>query len=299
MNRRTFLTTLTVGGGAAFLGGAFWAHQAIARSQVHQELLDASQPILNSYLQRQMSELPARSREEMKRHFHQLCLRAHEFSDAICSPRFPEQLAELANQQEREKHLVTLFKAHVTTPHEVLERVHQVAEKISQDVDRDWTACCAELARQWNLTVKEEDRRLDAAALAASMTPLVSESIHQAAENARKKGKQLALDGGVLGQLGKEALLLMELVEEKTHWFRWPKFTKQVLQPLFAEFIDKARVFAALQESVTGNLSRLSELIGDRFEREVQLRLGDLHRWQRAAVDQAARQQARRLVRVL
>ncbi len=298
MNRRTFLTTAAVGGGAALLGGAFWARCAVARGQVQQELVDASDPVLTSYAQKQLSELPGRAREEMRKHFHGLCLQVSEFTDAVCKPEFAEWLANHPKTAQREQRIVELFMTHVTTPKMVLDRVHDVAETISQDLDRNWAACCDELAKQWNVKIQDRAEQLDADLMTAKLTPMIGDSIRQAADAAKRNGQPVALRE-VLGDVGKSALLLLPLAMAAP-WVGWPLFTMLALRPVFEEWVRQASDRAAtLQRTVTERLASLGNRVGLEFEKEVQVRLGDLHQWQRQAVAAAAGKQAEKLVRYL
>ena len=297
MNRRTFMATAGTGGLVALLGGGFWARQALARNQIQQELNHQADPILTNYAAQQLAELPSRAREEMRRHFHGLCLNVHEFTAAVCSPEFPERLARHSSPEARQQLLVSLFMAHVTTPNAVLNRVHLVAEEISKDLDRNWTACCGELADQWNLKLSAE-HHLNAEQMTNRLTPVVNDSIRQVLEQAKAAGQPVALNE-MANEIGKSALLLLPLAMVAP-WVGWPLFVVFAVKPVFDVFIQQARDRAAtLQATVTDKLAQLGNRVGSEFENEVRLRLADLHLWQRHAVDTAARQQAEQLVRWL
>src|SRR5262245_38493655 len=298
MNRRTFLATAGTGGLLALIGGGFWARQALARSQIQQELNAQADPILTGYAVKELRDLPGRAREEMRRHFHGLCLNVHEFTAAVCAADFPERLARQPSPQAQQELLVSLFLTHVATPTQILNRVQLVAEEISQDLDRNWAACCGELSDQWNLVLRDDRHRLDAKDLTDRMTPLVGDSIRQVLEQAKAAGQPVALKE-VLGEVGKSALLLLPLAAV-VPWLGWPLFVVLAVKPVFEVFIQQARDRSAiLQATVTDKLSQLGNRVGSEFENEVRLRLADLHRWQRQAVDTAARQQAEQLVRLL
>jgi hypothetical protein len=234
----------------------------------------------------------------MRRHFHALCLNVHEFTEAVCAPEFADRLSAQPNGQEREKLVLMLFMAHVTTPNAVINRVQVVAEGISQELDTNWSACCDELARQWNVKIKDESKHLDADLLTARLTPLIGDSIREAADQARKSGKPVALKE-TFTEFGKSALLLLPLAMAAP-WIGWPLFAVLAIRPVFQDFIQQARDRAGtLQRSVTEKLAKLGNRVGSEFETEVQTRLADLHQWQRQAVDTAARQQAEQLVHLL
>jgi len=284
-----------VGGLTALLGGGFWARQALAHSQIQKELTDQADPILNTYAAQQLSELPNRAREEMRRHFHGLCLNVHEFTTAVCSADFPRMLANQPTEQAKQKLIVNLFMAHVTTHNAVLNRVQMVAEEVSKDLDRNWTACCSELSDQWNLRMGDQ-HRLEPGALTARMTPVINGNIQQMLDFAKAQGKPVALTE-VAAEAGKSAILLLPLAVVAPY-AGWPLFVVLALKPVFEVFVKEAKDRSAtLQATITDKLAQLGNRVGVEFQDEVRLRIADLHKWQRQAVELAARHQAEQLVR--
>jgi hypothetical protein len=306
MNRRTFLTTAATGGAVALLGGGFLARYAVARSQVHQELMTVADSVLMKYHQKELhgdtdaaeaearKGLPERAGEEMRVAYHGLCLHVHEFTEEVCRPGFAESLAR-SPAPERERRVLELFMTRVTTRNKILERVREVAEKMGRELDGDWTACCRELAGQWNLKIPDEARHLDPDLLTAQLTPLVGESVRGAASQANQR---VALKG-LAGTVGESALLLLEL-EASGAWSDWPKFIVRALSPVFQFFAQEVQGRAALlQRSVSGKLAELGGRVAAEFQQESKTRLNKLQEWQRQAVDAEARRQAGQLVRIV
>jgi hypothetical protein len=298
MDRRTFLSGAATAGGLLLLGGGFWGRQAYARSQFTQELVHAANPILTTKAHKELLDLPGRAREEMRRYIHGVCLNVHGFVDEVCSPDFAARLASRTTQQQQHELLLVVFMREVVTEAQVLNRVQVIAEDISRDLDRNWAACCEELAQKWELSVKEYRVKVTADELGDRMTPLVQRGIRQALEQAHTAVQKPALSD-LPDEIGKSAMLLLP-VTLQAPWAGWPLFVVQVLKPVFAYLLDQVKDRAHnLQFSVTDKLSQLGNRCGSEFENEVRLRIGDLHKWQDGAVESAARQQAEQLIRWL
>jgi hypothetical protein len=298
MNRRKFLSGAATAGGLVLLGGGFWARQAYARSQFSQGLVRAANPILTSKAHKELHELPARAREEMRRYIHGVCLNVPEFVDEVCSPDFAERLALRRNPQQQQELLLVVFMQKVVTEAQVMNRVQVIAEDISRDLDRNWAACCEELAQKWDLAVKEYRAQVTASELGDRLSPLVERGIRQALEQARTTVQKPALSD-YSNELGKSAMLLLPVMLQAP-WVGWPLFVVQALKPVFAYLIDRVKDRAHdLQLAVSDKLSQLGNRCGSEFENEVRLRIGDLHKWQGGAVEAAAGQQAEQLIRWL
>jgi hypothetical protein len=298
MDRRRFLSGTATAGGLFLLGGGFWARQAYARNQFTQGLVRDANPILTSKAHKELLDLPVRAREEMRRYIHGVCLNVHGFVEEVCSHDFAERLRERSSPQQQQEMLLVVFMREVMTEAQVLNRIQVIAEDISRDLDRNWAACCGELAQKWDVSVKDYRATVTAEQLSDRMTPLVQRGIRQALEEARSTVQKPALTD-VPNEIGKSAMLLLP-VTSQAPWAGWPLFLVQVLKPVFAYLIDQVKDRARnLQFAVTDKLSQLGNRCGSEFENEVRLRIRDLHKWQDAAVEAAARQQAEQLIRWL
>jgi hypothetical protein len=298
MNRRKFLSGAASAGGLFLLGGGFWARQAYARSRLQRELVRLSAPILANKAAREMPTLPETAREEMRRYFHGACLNVHGFVKEVCTSEFAERLAASGNPRQQRELVLLAFMREVVTEEQVLNRVQIIAEEISHDLDHNWAGCCAELANKWDVSVKEYKTTVAAQELTDRLTPLVESGIRQALDQARALGQRPALGDGIRG-LGKSALLTLPLSLE-TPWQGWPLFAVVALKPVFDFFIARVRDRGSdLQWAVSEKLAALGNRMGLEFENEVRMRIADLHKWQDQAVEEAARQQADQLIRIL
>jgi hypothetical protein len=298
MDRRTFLSGTATAGGLVLLGGGFWARQAYARSQFTHELVRGANPILTTKAHKELLELPARAREEMRRYIHGVCLNVPGFVEEVCSRDFAERLLARPNLQQQQELLLVAFMREVVTEAQVLNRVQVIAEDISRDLDRNWAACCEELAQKWDVSVKEYRISVTANELDERMTPLVQRGIRQALEQARTTVQKPALSD-LPDAIGKSAMLLLPITLQAP-WVGWPLFLVQVLKPVFAYLVGQIKDRTHdLQFAVTDKLSLLGNRAGSEFENEVRLRISDLHKWQDGAVKAAAQQQAEQLIRWL
>jgi len=298
MDRRTFLSGAATAGGLVLLGGGFWGRQAFARSQFTQELVHAANPILTTKAHKELLELPARAREEMRRYIHGVCLNVHGFVEEVCSADFAARMASRTSLQQQQELLLVAFMREVVTEAQVLNRVQVIAEDISRDLDRNWAACCEELAQKWDVSVKEYRIAVTAEELGNRLTPMVQRGIRQALEQGRSAVQKPARSD-LPDEIGKSAMLLLPVMLQAP-WAGWPLFFVQVLKPVFAYLVDRVKDRAHnLQFAVTDKLSQLGNRCGAEFDNEVRLRIGDLHKWQDGAVEAAARQQAEQLIRWL
>jgi hypothetical protein len=298
MNRRKFLSASAAAGGVVLLGGGFWARQAYARSQVRQKLVQLSAPVLTAKAHQELLTLPSRAREEMRRYFHGVCLNVHDFVQEVCSPEFADRLAECTGAEQRQELVLLAFMREVATEAQVLNRVQVIAEDVSTDLDRNWAACCAELAGKWDASLKEYHTTVTATDLADRLTPLLQRGLRQALAEAETSGRRAPL-GEAAAKVSEAALRLVPLAAEAP-WLGWPLFAVLALKPVFAYFIDRVRDRAHdLQWAVSDKLAQLGNRMGSEFEAEVRNRITELHRWQDAAVAGAADEQAAQLVRLL
>jgi hypothetical protein len=298
MNRRKFLSASATTGGLLLLGGGFWARYAYARSRLRHELVRLSAPVLAAKAQRELLTLPARAREEMRRYFHGVCLNVHGFVQEVCSPEFADRLADCTSREQQRQLVLLAFLREVTTEAQVLNRVQVIAEDVGTDLDRNWAACCTELANRWDASLKEYRVAVTATELPDRMAPLLEAGLRQAVEEARAAGCRPVLSEAVT-RVAESALLLLPLSAEEP-WLGWPLFAVLALRPVFDDFISRVRDRSAdLQWAVSDKLAQLGNRMGSEFEAEVRSRITDLHRWQDQAVDGAADRQAAQLVRLL
>jgi hypothetical protein len=298
MNRRKFLSGAATAGGLVLLGGGFWARRAYARSRLQRDLVRLSAPVLAAKAAREMPTLPERAREDMRRYFHGVCLKVNGFAGEVSSTEFAERLVGCGSPQQQRELVLLAFMRQVATEELVLNWVRTIAEDVSHDLDRNWAGCCEELANKWDVSIREYRTAVAAQELTDRLTPLVQDGIRQALDQARALGQRPVL-GDALAGIGQSALLLLPLSREAP-WLGWPLFAVAALRPVFDFFIARARDRAAdLQWAVSEKLAALGNRLGSEFENEVRTRIADLHKWQDQAVEEAARQQAEQLIRLL
>src|SRR5690242_417182 len=155
MDRRRFLSGAAAGGGLLLLGGGLWARQAYARNSLRRQLVRAAAPVLTAKAHQELLTVPRQAREEMRRYFHGLCLNVHDFVEEVCAPEFADRLEERPAPEARQELVLLAFMRHVCTEEQVLGRVGELADLLGRGLDRNWAACCTELANRWDLSVRE------------------------------------------------------------------------------------------------------------------------------------------------
>jgi len=299
MDRRQFLTGVGTAGGLVLLGGGFWARQAYARGRLSQELLDKSEPFLTTKARKELEELPVIAREDMRRYFDGVCLNVNPFAAEVCSADFADTIRQMSRKDAQHQFVVQEFARHTgMTEAQLLDRVGSVAGKIGQELDGNWTTCCGDLAKDWNLVIKNYNVSVTGSELTERMTPLIENGLHEAMQQARKAGLKPILSGATI-DAGKAALLLMA-ASDKPGYEGMPAFAADTLHSVFESFLLRVRDRSGeVQRAVTDRIAAAGNKMSLEFQKEVRARIQELHKWQKQAVTEAANREAEQLIRII
>eukprot|EP00913_Durusdinium_trenchii_P013432 g12613.t1 len=98
------------------------------RREIERELLQTTVPMLAEKARHELTTLPVRGQEDMRRYFHGRCLNVHGFVEEICSVAFGEKLAASGNET-RQQLLTLAFENRVVAEDSVLSRIDTVAQE--------------------------------------------------------------------------------------------------------------------------------------------------------------------------
>jgi hypothetical protein len=287
MNRRRFLRQGIAGGAIALgAGGFLFVRRSQARAAVASEMLNDALPRLMANSGKELNALPVRAREEIKRYFHGKCLNVEGFVSRICSNEFAEQLGRCQTQDERENCFLQAFCSRVAADTEILNQIETIADDIGSDLDSAWSAYCAEISAKWNTRLESYGTPLAADELTNRLSSMIKSELGQAARQAATANQQPAV-GETIGKIGASAVLLLPLV-------RFGALGLKVGIPVFVILAAKHLwdyAMGQLQErrgdyqvAISRRLALLGNRVAAEFEREVRVRLSDLHTWQERAV---------------
>jgi hypothetical protein len=291
MNRRRFLWEGIAGGAIALgAGGFLFIRRNQARSAVASSLLNDALPRLTANSGKELNALPVRAREEIKRYFHGKCLNVEGFVSRICSTEFTERLGRCQTQEERERCFLLAFFSRVATEAEILNQIETIADDIGSELDSAWSAYCVEMSAKWNTHLQCCGTRLTADELTNRLSSMIKGELGQAARHTTTGNQQPAV-GETIGKIGASAVLLLPLV-------RFGALGLKVGIPVFVILAAKHLWDYAMsqledrrgdyQMAISRRLALLGNRVGTEFEREVRLRLTDLHTWQERAVRETA-----------
>jgi hypothetical protein len=299
MDRRRFLQRGIAGGAVALgAGGLLFVRRAQARSAMVSRMLDDALPPLSSNSLGELKTLPVRAREEMRRYFDGKCLNVAGFVGHICSNEFLERVGRCRTQEERQICFVLAFCHRVATEDEILNRVQTIAAEVGSELDSGWADYCTELSGRWATRLQGYGSPLAMDELSNRLEGMIRTEITQAARQAGSLDRRPAV-GETIDKIGKSALLLLPLV-------RFGQTGLAVGIPVF--FFLAARhvwnyVAGRLNDhrgdykaAISRRLALLGNRVGSEFEREVRLRLTDLHTWQERSIRSTAERLAKERV---
>jgi hypothetical protein len=287
MDRRRFIR-LGAGAGLATLGGGgiLLVRRSYVRNSLASDLLGEALPHLKANSSSDLEKHPAWGSEEIRRYFHAKCLDVAGFVDHLCSDAFSERLARCASQTDREHLFIQAFCSRVVSEAEILDQVKAVASEIGNEVDASWSVCCGEMSLGWNARIPDRGDPISAGELTDRLGGLVRTELRAAALEASTGDRRPAL-GETFEQIGASAILLLPLA-------RLGPLGMKVGIPLFvllaavhiweyvAGLLDDRR--GDHRAAISVLLARLGNRIGAEFEREIRLRLIDLHIWRAKAI---------------
>lgn len=302
MDRRTLLRSgglLTAG---VALGGAAYAGLAFCRSQRAASLagrLSASAgERLAAALQADLRALPERAEDGLRRYMVECSLNVATFIERLCAPAFRASLARLP-EPVRPEYVRILFARTVTSEEAITAEVRRIAGELGGQLDSRWRDCCGRISAGWTglLGTYADAPRLTAEDVEARVTPVVRARLEEAirrAESLQADAERVWAIGGV----GETALLLFRFVP--AYGRRVPAF---VLEALGAAFRSVVRWLLLrtdrYQTEITTVLSDLGHGLAAAFRGVVREQVEVLYSWRRQAVEESARREASRAVRLL
>ncbi len=299
LDRRKFLRTAGAAGGVVLLGGALVGTRVLGRisrrKEIERELLQNFVPMLAKKAPHELTTLPSRAQEDMRRYFHGRCLNVHGFLGEICSVTFGEKLAVCGSEKAKHQLLTLAFENKVVAESVVLARVDTVAQEIGQELDQGWYSCCRHVAKNWQVSLDTGAGEMTGSRLSASVEPLILRELSAVRQSTYPIGRRPALSQTVKS-IGKSAIGLLP-VAVVSPGLALPLFLLAALKPIWQYVTGQLRHRpAAYQRAITSRLSLLGNRVGMEFLREVKQRVTDLHAWQEQALRQTATRYAEQAV---
>lgn len=292
MQRRQFLRQGLVGGAIAIgAGGVLFFRRDQVRADVTARLLDEAMPSLTANGAAELSDLPLRAREEIRRYFHGVCLNVAGFVSHVTSDDFASRFARCSIQSDRDACLTDAFCRRVASETEILARVETIANEVGSELDRGWSTFTTTLAPKWNTRLSAYNRPLVATEITSRLDGIVHSEVLQAARIGSSAGQRPAL-GETAGKLGESAVLLLPLARglgSVAPHVVIPMFVvlaaAHVWEYVSAQLIDRRGDY---QAAISGRVALIGNRVAGEFEREVRRRIADLQTWQERAVREIA-----------
>jgi hypothetical protein len=284
---------------ASGAGGFLFVRQSQSRAAVKQSLLKDALPPLIASSDHEISALPARGREQITNFFHGKCLNVQSFVAQITSAEFIERLGRCKSNEERETCLVQAFHTRVVTAEDILAEVEAIASEIGNESDSNWLTYCNATCGNWNTRISGHGPSLEVSALTMRLGGLLREDLQQAARLGRTVNRRPAL-GETIGKVGASAVLLLRVATVGNLPIALPVFFLLAAQHVWDFVIGRLDDHRGdLQEAISLRLSTLAKRVGLEFERELRVRLADLHTWQERSIRTVAGQLADERVQLL
>jgi hypothetical protein len=294
MNRRRFLREGVVGSAVVLgTGGVLLFRRNHARADFAARLLDDAVPPLTDQALAQLNSLPARGRDEIRRYVHGKCLNVEGFVSHVSSDDFAERLGRCRTAEERNAAFTVAFFSRVATEPEIVNQVEVIAGELGGELDAAWSGYCAALAGRWRRAVNSAKGTAAFDDLGANLGGLIRADLSRSVELAAAAGRRVAL-GQTVEAIGKSAVLLLPLalIGPAAEAIAVPLFVVTACNAVWEYVADRLTDRKGdLQTTISALLAGLGNRVGAEFEREIRLRLTDLHTWQ----DQAVRAMANRV----
>jgi hypothetical protein len=291
MNRRRFLRESVAGGTLAVAAGGFlFVRRSSARSALTSRLLDEALPPLTANSSKELNGLPARARNELKRYFLGRCLNVEGFVSLICSKEFAERLGRCPTPDAREACFLQSFCSHVAPAAEIMNEVDTIAAELGAELDAAWSVYCHETIGKWNARMLSYGPRLAMDEFTDQLDGYIRADLARAARQGVSEIQRPAV-GETIGKIGESAVLLLPVVEYGALGLQVgiPLFfllaAKHVWDYAMAQFEDRRGDY---QSAISGRLALLGNRVGAEFEREVRLRISDLHTWRERSIRENA-----------
>jgi len=252
-------------------------------------------PMMARKAPHELTTLPSRAQEDMRRYFHGRCLNVHGFLEEICSVTFGEKLAACRDKKGRHQLLTLAFESKVVAESAVLSHVDIVAQEIGQELDQGWHSCCQHVAENWQMSLDVDGGEMTGNRLSASAEPLIVRELSAMRRSAYPIGQRPAFSQ-MAKSIGTSAIGLLP-VAAVSRQLALPLFLLAALEPIWQYVVGQLQHRpVAYQRAITSRLSLLGNRVGMEFRREVKQRVADLHAWQEQALRQTAARYAEQAV---
>ena len=287
VDRRRFVSEGAAVGLIALGGaGTLLYRRSQAREALTSHMLKEALPSLDASAAKGLNALPVRAREEIKRYFHGKCLNVEGFVTHICSNQFAERLGRCRTPADREACFLHAFCSRVASEAEILNQVETIADDIGSELDSAWSSYCGECGPAGTRASRVMAPGVAADELQSRLDGMIRTELEQAARLAMA-GNQRPAVGETIGKIGASAVMLLPLVPVAPLGLQVgiPLFVmlaaKHVWDYAMGRLEDRR---AGYQAAISGRLALLGNRVGAEFEREVRLRITDLHAWQDRSV---------------
>ncbi len=298
MDRREFVTAAATGCGMLVLGGGLWGRMVYARNARADQLIRDARPVLSEKVHQELNTLPASVREQIRTWFHAPALNAAEYVRHICSAAFAEKLAACQSEDEKELCLLNAFVSKVVSEGEILNRVQIIAEEVGADLDRNWSQCCGEISKKWQVHITEYGSSISDD-LTTRVQPMIRAEIQAALLQSKAAAQRQAL-GETFDNIGESAIMLLPLIRlsiGSAGVIGVPLFVLLAFRDIYKFVIGRLENRVGdYQLAITDRVSLLGNRLGAEFESEIKRRLVALHQWQESALIEAADEYARETV---
>lgn len=294
MRRRDFLQYASVGGAAILIGTAAIKRAELSRRQMVEELTERVQPILARKSGDESQRLPAEAREKIRVWFHGPCLNSPRFAQFLRSRKFAVELANFSTEEDRQKAVVSTFTRMVVSEDDILSQVQKIADKIGSKLDTNWDDACQEISDAWNFDVNDNPRATLSDDLRARLVPLIQRRIDSMCALSRAAG-QHSLWAPALTKIGSSAIMLLRVDPRYGIPIFMVVALASVLQCVKDHQIDSIKFGNAISKSV----ANLGNDVGDAFEKEMGIRISELHNWQKSALLESANEYAKTKIPLL
>src|SRR5262245_33035816 len=156
VDRRVFLREAVMGAGVVACGaGGLWLRERSQRSRIVEQMMDSARPILDKHTLDEQELIPRPAADKLRAFFDQICLNHAEFLAEISTPEVRKKLKDLSPQRRHQELLTVLYRR---TPgaSDIGEFIHARIREFGPRLDEHWSACCAEIAGQWELHFQKE-----------------------------------------------------------------------------------------------------------------------------------------------
>lgn len=290
-DRRRFLKRASETSAVLLLGGgllsARFVQRAHARHTLTADLLSRSLPVLNRSETDELSTLPPRAHDEIRRYFHGVCLNVHGFAEHICSNGFAVKLAQCAGDEQKHALLNVAFSQTVATG--------TIAREVGVELDRNWSTVCEELNDSWKLALKPTSSNGERLDLLSITDETILQSLNEARAKAYPVGQRPAISQPI-AEIGMAAILLLPVAVFGPE-VAFPLFVARALSSAWSFVLGRlAHRAADYQLAISEHLSVLGNRVASECEREIRNRIADLHTFQQRAIELAATTKAREII---